>query len=437
MNFNNFKNSLKYKVLLWFSIIVAFILFVFSYALYYFLEESINLRIQTNLYNQALNIYENNFNIKNKINYEIAVFKNNNLISFSNNFSIKDYNKYISKDEIFFINEIDEYKVEGIYVLKFKKPYTGAILVYQKDISNKAEDIEDILLVLNPILLLILIFLGNKLIDKILIPIKNISKTAKQISIDNFSYTIDITQNDDEIKELINSFNEMISRLKYGVETLDRLNSDISHELKTPLTIIQGELELALRKQRDKEYYQKSINIALKQSQNIQEIINSLLLLSKYSKQNIKETFETINLKELLLGIVSDYKIQFNNKNINLHIKNIENIEFLANRVLINFIFSNLIDNAIKYSNENTNIYISLYKKQNIYFTIKDEGIGINQEQLSKITNRFYRVDESRNKTIKGYGLGLSIVKNSVELHNGSLQISSKLNIGTTVQIIF
>jgi len=437
LNFNNFKNSLKYKVLLWFSIIVAFILFVFSYALYYFLEESINLRIQTNLYNQALNIYENNFNIKNKINYEIAVFKNNNLISFSNNFSIKDYNKYISKDEIFFINEIDEYKVEGIYVLKFKKPYTGAILVYQKDISNKAEDIEDILLVLNPILLLILIFLGNKLIDKILIPIKNISKTAKQISIDNFSYTIDITQNDDEIKELINSFNEMISRLKYGVETLDRFNSDISHELKTPLTIIQGELELALRKQRDKEYYQKSINIALKQSQNIQEIINSLLLLSKYSKQNIKETFEIINLKELLLGIVSDYKIQFNNKNINLHIKNIENIEFLANRVLINFIFSNLIDNAIKYSNENTNIYISLYKKQNIYFTIKDEGIGINQEQLSKITNRFYRVDESRNKTIKGYGLGLSIVKNSVELHNGSLQISSKLNIGTTVQIIF
>ena len=431
----NFRNSLKYRVLVWFSAIVAFILFVFSYALYYFLEQSINLRVQTNLYHQALSIYENNLIIPKNTKYNVGIIKNDKIMASTKDFNLKNYKKYIIGNEVFFVNEIDEYRVEAIYILRFKKPFNGAILVYQNNISNKAEDIEDTLLVLNPILLLILMFLGNKLIDKILIPIKNISKTAKQITIDNFSYTIDIPKNDDEIKELIVSFNEMIKRLKNGVELLDKFNSDISHELKTPLTIIQGELELALRKDRDKEYYQDSIKIALNQSKNIQEIVNSLLLLTKYSKQNISQTFETIQLDEVLRNVINNYKLKLKERNITLHIDKLANVKLKANLILINSIFSNLLDNAIKYSLNDTNIYISL--TSNKIFTIKDEGIGIPKNEISNITNRFYRVDESRNKDIKGFGLGLSIVKNSVELHNTTLQINSKEDIGTIVTIAF
>lgn len=107
---------------------------------------------------------------------------------------------------------------------------------------------------LNPILLILLIIIGNRLIDKILIPIKNITKTTKDITINNFSTKIDIPKNNNEIKELIDSFNSMISRLKDGVDNLDRFNNNVSHELKTPLTVIQGELEVALRKDRDSNY---------------------------------------------------------------------------------------------------------------------------------------------------------------------------------------
>jgi len=104
---------------------------------------------------------------------------------------------------------------------------------------------------------------------------------------------------------------------------------------------------------------------------------------------------------------------------------------------LIFSIFSNIIDNAIKYTPNNKNIFVSLYKNEKIHFIIKDEGIGIPKNELSKITDRFYRIDKSRNKKIKGFGLGLCIVKNSVELHNAELKITSIEKSGTQVEVIF
>ncbi len=428
-------NSLKYRILSWFIGIISIVLVLFSSTLYYMLEQSINLRIETNLYHQAMNIYENNFKINNKLS-QIAIIKDNKVIKKNKHFTL-DINKYIHSDKIFFINEIDEYNVDAIYVLKFKKPYNGAIIIYQQGLSNKAEDIEDTLLVSVPILLLILIFLGSKLIDKVLNPIKDITNITKNISIDNFCTTIAIPKDNDEIKELVISFNNMIKRLEDGTQRMEQFNSDISHELKTPITIIRGELELALKQDRSITQYKDSITASLNQLSNIEQLIHSLLILTKYSKHNINKTFTKIYLDNLLLNIIDNYKSNLQNKNIHLKITKLENITIQANDILINLIISNLLDNAIKYSNNNTNIFISLFTKNNkTYFIIEDEGIGIDQSQISKITDRFYKIDQSRNKSIKGFGLGLSIVKNGIELHNGILQIKSKKHIGTTITII-
>jgi signal transduction histidine kinase len=439
--------SLKTRVLFWFISIISIVLFLFSFLLYYFLEQSLNLRIQTNLYHNAIlieqNILQNRLNKKiieniNLDGAEVAIIKNGKIIMQTKLFTLKDYQTYLTKDEIFFLKEVDEYKVNGIYILKITKPFDGIIIIHKKGLSNKAEDIEDILLVLNPILLILLIIIGNKLIDKILIPIKSITKSAKNITIDNFSHTIDMPKNDDEIKALIISFNEMIIRLKTGAENLDKFNSDVSHELKTPLTIIQGELELSLKKDRNEEYYKKSIQTALNQTYEIKDLIDNLLILTKYDKQNIQDTFEECYLDTIFMNVYDRYEKKLLNKNITLHIDKLESIKIKANQILINLIFTNIIDNAIKYTPKNKNIYISLYKqKDKIYFIAKDEGIGISQDKLTKITNRFYRVDESRNKSIKGFGLGLSIVKNSICLHNGTLNINSKPNKGTIVTITF
>jgi len=276
-----------------------------------------------------------------------------------------------------------------------------------------------------------LIIIGNKLIDKVLNPIKTLTATAKQITIKNFTHTIDIPKNDNEIKELVEAFNEMITRLDDGVKTLDRFNSDLSHEINTPLTIIKGELELCLKQKRDEKFYKEAISKALQQTNQIRQLTNSLLTLTKYSKQSIIQTFTKVYLDSILLNICDKYQDR-------LTIKRFESISIEANETLIYLIFSNIIENSIKYTPKDKNIYISLFKaKDKIYFIVEDEGIGIPKDELKNITKRFYKVSKSRNKAIQGFGLGLSIVKNSIELHNGNLQIDSIINKGTKVTVVF
>jgi signal transduction histidine kinase len=227
----------------------------------------------------------------------------------------------------------------------------------------------------------------------------------------------------------------MIDRLRDGVEKIERFNSDVSHELKTPLTVINGQIELALNKERDIEYYKKSIKNIQYESNKIQNIVEELLLLSKYSKENLKKDFLMCDFNALLLETLEKYTSKAKDKNIEIEIEGFDKVVSKANPMLISTIFSNLIGNAIKYTPKNKNIYISLYKDEKIHFIVKDEGIGIPKDKLPFITDRFYRVDESRNKKIKGFGLGLSIVKNSVELHGGILHVDSIQEVGTSVHV--
>lgn len=140
----------------------------------------------------------------------------------------------------------------------------------------------------------------------------------------------------------------------------------------------------------------------------------------------------------LLLQIIENFSAKLDEKKIKLNVLKLDNIELYTNETLIRSIFANLLDNAIKYSLDGSNITIALFRKnRKTTFVIKDKGSGIPAEKLDKITDRFYRVDESRNKTIKGFGLGLSIVKNSIELLNGKLCIESELAKGTRVEVVF
>ncbi len=167
----------------------------------------------------------------------------------------------------------------------------------------------------------------------------------------------------------------------------------------------------------------------------MEQMVTKLLLLTKYTKENIHLSFEPCSLDGILIATIDKLEVALQEKNLKLHINKIERITIEANPILIESIFVNLIDNAIKYTPNHRNIYISFYKKEKVHFIIKDEGLGIDIEQLSKVTDRFYRVDTSRNKKIKGFGLGLSIVSNAVILHGGDIKINSALEKGTTIDI--
>ncbi|MEA3553754.1 MAG: HAMP domain-containing sensor histidine kinase [Campylobacterota bacterium] len=440
--------SLKTQVLVWFGGITTILLIIFNITFYKFLEENIKLSIQNKLYNKAVFINDKlktGIHIKELLkdkkveSFEIAIIKDEKIIFKKGDANFKKLATYTKDKKTFFVFTQGD-SLNGLFIFKIYEPFKGAILFYERDIdkeiNSKLDEVKNSLFVLEPILLLFLIFAASKLIDKILKPIKNITKTANTISVTDLSQSIIQPTSDDEIKDLVDAFNKMIKRLDTEVEQIEQFNSDVSHELKTPLTVIKGEIEITLNKNRESDYYIRTLKTIDKESQQIQLIIDNLLMLTKYTKSNIQQTFETVSLDSLLLDTINHYNLQLKEKNIKLHLDKLESIDINANKQLISIIFSNLIDNAIKYSQNDKNIYISLEKKDKIYFIVKDEGIGISKKQLSKVMNRFYRVDESRNKKIKGFGLGLSLVKNSVELHEASIKIDSVKDEGTIVKII-
>ncbi len=425
-------NSLKTRVLVWFGSIAFVVLALFALFFNYFLDKSIDNNIKSRLEFIA-HKYKDHIATQ---NVGIAVVEDSNIRIKNSDFTLEHLQYFLQKKENFFILEHaqDDDYIDALYIETIGKK---KIIIFQKDIANKIENIQDILLFLIPILLLVFIFLASKMLERILSPINKLINATKDMSVTKFTKSITVPKEDDEIKELVVSFNAMIERLQKGIERLDRFNSDVSHELKTPLTVIQGEVELALRKTRKPLQYQNTLSTIATQSKQIEIIVKQLLLLTKYTKENIKDSFEECLLDSLLIGVIDKLQIRLSEKNLQLEIQKIEPVEMQANPVLIESIFSNIIDNAIKYTPNDKKISIWLYQDSKIHFVVKDEGIGIDQEHLSKITQRFYRVDSSRNKKIDGFGLGLSIVKNSVLMHEGSLDIQSAGTNGLIISVVF
>jgi len=442
--------SLKTKVLFWFGAATLLILILFDIAIYYFLEQNTKLTIQNKLYNKAVFI---NDSLKEKKSvkdllenkklksFDVAIIKEKKIIFRKGNIDFRPLLPFLKEKKSFFVFS-EEKVLNGLYIFRITEPFSGAIFFLEqninKEINKDTQKIKEILIVLEPILFFFLIFIASKLTDKILKSIKKITQTANAIYVTDFSQQIPQPKYDDEIKDLVDSFNQMIQRLKSGVELLEQFNSDVSHELKTPLTVIKGEIELTLNKRREPKYYIESLSTIQSEAIQIQTIVDNLLMLTKYTNENIEQTFTSCSLDSILLETIHKYNKKLQEKNIKLHLEQFESVTMSGNTLLLRTIFSNLIDNAIKYTPKDKNIFIFLYEKEEqIYFLIKDEGIGIAKEQLEKVMNRFYRVDGSRNKKIKGFGLGLSIVKNSVELHNATIKIASTIGKGTKIEIIF
>ena len=366
---------------------------------------------------------------------QIAIIEGRQILNQTRKFDLQNIEKFISNSKSFTTISEDEH-IHAVYDFKFQKPFEGDILLYQKEIDDKVENVVNTLLVLNPILLLVLLLLGNRLIEKVLVPIRSVAHIAKNVSVTNFSTKIPLPKGEHELKDLVDSFNTMTDRLKEGVEKIDRFNSDVSHELKTPLTVIKGEIEVSLKKQRTSEYYQQTLHTIFDAANQIQRIIDDLLFLSKLSKKNIKITYRLSDLDAILLKIVEKYAPIAAKKSIKIHLDCLEPVAILVNPLLIERVFSNLLDNAIKYTPSGKNIHLSIYQDDRVHFKIQDEGIGIAEKFLAKITDRFFRVDESRNKGIDGFGIGLSIVENCINLHNGAFKITSKEGVGTTVEVL-
>lgn len=336
------------------------------------------------------------------------------------------------------------FKITVTYVLTFLIIFflmSGAILVSFKYYIDSGVTY-DYLSILGAILvacnatgLIIITMVGAMASKRFLSPVETMTKTVKEISINALDKRLDVKGSKNELKDLANTFNEMLNRIEISVEQQNQFVSDASHELRTPISVIQGYANLLDRWGKDdKEVLQESISSIRSEAQNMKELVEKLLFLARSDKNTQKVEKQFFMMDELIQEIVKETKLI----DVIHHIENDYNTEFqiYADRKLMKEALRIFIDNSIKYTPEGGIIKIDSYlKDSSAVITIGDTGSGISEEDLPNIFNRFYRADKSRTKSSGGTGLGLSIAKWIVENHNGKIHVWSKSDIGTVVKI--
>jgi signal transduction histidine kinase len=259
-------------------------------------------------------------------------------------------------------------------------------------------------------------------------------ETIHQIRAENMKVKLKIPNTKDEIQKLAETFNDMLTRLESAFNMQRQLFADLSHELKTPLTILKGEFEVILRKARSNEEYQGTLKSALEETDRIIKLAENLLILAKFdSKEGFKKK-DKVDIAAILNGIANNSRGVAELKDIALSFSAEEGLFAIGDPDQFKTLFLNIIENALKYTPKSGRVDISAVRSGSFCeVSVKDTGPGIPHDEAAHIFDRFYRVDKSRSSA--GFGLGLSIAKSIADAHDGNITLSSLPGEGTTFRI--
>ena len=281
--------------------------------------------------------------------------------------------------------------------------------------------------------LILCVALGGSLlfvaIKKISDPIIQISNAAKEVAKGDFSMKVDYKSND-EIGVLARNFNLMTTELGNMEYLRKDFISSVSHEFKTPMASIQGFAEMLQDKDLSEENFQAYTNIIIEETKRLSHLSSNMLRLSKLDHQFIPECTKPFSLDEQIRRVIVLLEEKWSRKNLELDI-DLEEIVYTGDEALIQQIWLNLIENAIKFSAESGTIFIKAKKiSDKVVTEIKDQGIGISKTDQGRIFEKFFQADKSHSK--EGSGLGLAIVQKIVEIYDGEIVFTSEIGQGTT-----
>lgn len=280
-------------------------------------------------------------------------------------------------------------------------------------------------------LIIVLSFVLSKKITKPIIEVKN---AALDVAQGNYQQNIR-SKGDDELKELVDAFNLMSRKLLKLEKIRKESTSDLAHELRTPLTTINGYLEAIEDGKMDAD--QETIKEMQEESQRMTILIEKLNEFADAQNKIFNLNEEKLNLTPIIKKIVKQQQNYLNKKNIDLLLELDPEIYIYGDKDSLFQIFNNIIENAIKYNKVNGNIEIrNISRRDNLVIQIEDNGLGINSEDLPYIFERFYRADKSRNSKNQGTGIGLAVVKELMDAHQGKIEVESGEN-GTIFELIF
>ena len=426
------------RVTVWFSSVIVILFLIILSSLILIEDKVVNDLSQKELVEAVEEIYEDpekfeNFNdgiyyIKYNEQNEIIAGKFPKDFDIALAFSIEDINIYQVENKKFLyydtkLEDEDDW-IRGIYPL-------GKV---QKEI----ETLWNIAIALSVLFLIFVVIVGYRIIKNAFKPVKQISNTALEIKRSkDFSNRIELEDsNDDEIHKMASTFNEMLDTVEEVFIHEKQFSSDVSHELRTPITVILAQSDYALQYSDTLEETKESLEVINRHAKRMTNLINQIMELSKLERQKEIEK-EKINLSNIVLQLLEDYKPLLESKNLNL-IYNVEkDIRIQGNKIMLERVFLNILMNAVKFTK--TNIEVSLTREdKTAVLKIRDNGIGISEENKKFIWERFFQVNDSRNKEEnKGSGLGLSMVKKIVDLHSATIDLESELEQGTCFTIKF
>ncbi len=291
--------------------------------------------------------------------------------------------------------------------------------------------------VLGPVVLLVSVAGGWMLAGLALRPVQDIADRTRQITAENLAERIPVRDVDDELGRLIASINLTLTRLESSFEQMKQFSMNVAHELRTPLTILRGEAELALGKELAAEEAARLLNMVLEETGRMAHIIDDLLTLAKAEAGQIGFERTEVGIQVLVQELYEDAVTLAVPKNLSVVLEDNQSARVMGNESRLRQLFRILLSNAVQYTDPDGDIRISCRLRDNeVHVAIQDTGIGIPEESLSRIFERFYRVDQARTRAKGGSGLGLPLAQWIVRSHLGHISIDSKLGKGTTFTVV-
>lgn len=318
--------------------------------------------------------------------------------------------------------------------LRLTVMYTGAVVLILF-LSVLAIDIEyRKLLFALPFVVTVSALVSWLIAGRSVAPLVRIESLARENRHGRLDKRIDIGLEGKEIDDLVVMFNEMLDSIQRSVEAQKRFTSDVSHEIRSPLTSLRGSIEVMLRKRRTPEEYEELLRNNLSDIVRLSRIAESLLFLARADNDTVELRRNRIDVNEILRNVVESLGYDGLSLIEQFH----DDIEVDGDEDLLEQAFSNIISNAVKYTPRGGTVTIMTEREEDsINITIRDTGVGIPADEIPHIFERFYRVDKERSRKSGGTGLGLAIAHWIINAHKGKIMVKSEVGNGSDFIVIF
>lgn len=369
----------------------------------------------------------------------ILNFKNDTVYNSDENSDIKINNFTVEKARLGYDILYKQGTYDVLVTLYFTKYDRFIVIAAASDVEGSLhlEKLKIILLIVCLMSFMLFFIAGWIYSGRALKPISNVVKKVEDISITSLNLRVDVANGNDEIGKLARTFNNMLERLETSFGMQKSFIANASHELRTPLTSINGQLEVLMMKDRTTAEYKSTLTSVLDDIKSLINLSNRLLLIARTSAENVNFN-QKIRIDEILWQVQEELSRFNTDYHINISMDNSltdsDQMIVVGDESLLKVAFSNIIDNACKYSdNHAVNIEFKHIEKF-IELIFQDSGIGIAEDEIDKVFEPFYR--GANTISIAGTGIGLPLVNQIIKNHNGILKLTSKINKGTIVTIL-